>query len=269
MSFARLLVAAAALSASVNTSSSSSSEAHAIDGVTLRLVTTGLPDETGRLMGALDIRLASGWKTYWKEPGASGVPPQIDIGASINASTAVIHFPAPAWHEDKYGAWAGYGEPVVLPITFTVDAPDRFSVIEADVFLGICETMCIPVQARLTVEPASAPDDPDDAAFVEAAIRALPGEPRETFRIDDATLSGNVLRLKTIIPDSASGATALFLAPGGGFAFGAPKAVKAGPDGITFEAAVLSRPADGQPAAEISYTLTSGSAAVAGVFAVP
>ena len=29
--------------------------------------------------------------------------------------------------------------------------------IDADVFLGVCETICMPVQAKLTLDPASDP----------------------------------------------------------------------------------------------------------------
>lgn len=269
MFLARLLVAAAAVSSSMNAAYSASSETHATDGATLRLVTSGLADETGRLRGALEIRLAPGWKTYWKEPGASGVPPQIDLGDSINVSAAVFHFPAPQWHEDKYGAWAGYGEPVVLPITFTVDEPARFSVIEADLFLGICETMCIPVQARLSVEPGSAPGDPHDAAIVDAAFAALPQPSGAGFGVTEATRSGDVLRLTAATPAAATGEPALFLASDGTYVFGVPKVVGGGGEATTFEVPVLAGPANGAASVEVSYTLTAGNAAATGTFVLP
>lgn len=269
MFLARLSVAVTAALATTAVADASSSDPFVTDGATLRLVTSGLADASGRLRGAIEIRLEPGWKTYWMEPGASGVPPQVDIGASINVSAAILHFPAPEWHEDRYGSWAGYGGPVVLPVTFTVDDPERFSVIEADLFLGICETICVPVQARLTVEPGGAPEDSADAMLVDAAFAALPDEADERFGVTVATVSGDRLLVKVTTPSAEPGKAALFLAPGKGYVFGMPKAVATDPAGVTFEVPILSGPADGAVDAEVSYTLTAGAAAVTGVFTLP
>lgn len=260
----RLAAAALALTAT-GTAHASSSDPVVTDGATIRLVTSGLADEKGRLRGALDIRLHAGWKTYWKEPGASGVPPQIDVTDSINVSAAQLHFPAPAWHADGYGAWAGYDAPVLLPITFAVDDPERFSMIEADLFLGICETICVPVQARLSVEPGRTPDDPADLALVEAAFAALPRAADAAFGVTEAARSGDVLTV-TVATPSGGGAAALFLAPGGGYGLGVPKPVGGAGGATIFEVPVLSAPPGAAEAAEVTYTLTSGDAAVTGTF---
>ena len=269
MRLPRLLIATTAASVSITGALASSSDPFVADGATLRLVTTGLADADGQLRGAVEIRLAPGWKTYWKEPGASGVPPQIDIGGSINVTAAAIQFPAPEWHADAYGAWAGYGAPVVLPIVFTVGAPERFSVIEADLFLGICKTICVPVQARLAVEPGRAPDDPADAAFVAAAFEALPGAPDAGFAVTQARLSGDVLLVTATTPATASDKAALFLAPEGGFVLGAPKLRSGDGTAATFEVPVLAAPAGGAADVAVSYTLTAGDAAVTGTFTLP
>ena len=58
--------------------------------------------------------------------------------------------------------------------------------IDASVFVGICETICIPVQGRFTLDPASDPDNPDDAALVAAAREALPDPEQPGFRRDNA-----------------------------------------------------------------------------------
>lgn len=261
-----LSLAAAAALATTAAAHASSSEPFVTDGATLRLVTSGLADENGQLRGALEIRLDLGWKTYWKEPGASGVPPRIDVADSINVRAAQIHFPAPEWHEDDYGAWAGYGEPVVLPVTFTVDDPQRFSAIEADLFLGICETICVPVQAQLSVEPGSAPEDAADGALVEDAFDALPGAPDETFGVTEAARSGDRLVVKVSIPAGGADPAALFLAPAGPYMFGVPKTVESGAGGSTFEVPVLSAPAGAADEVAVTYTLTSGDAAVTGTF---
>ena len=35
-------------------------------------------------MAAVEMRLDSGWKTYWRTPGAGGLPTQFDFTASRN-----------------------------------------------------------------------------------------------------------------------------------------------------------------------------------------
>lgn len=56
-----------------------SSEWHHVEGGSIRIVTSGAPDAQGILRGALEIRLKPGWKTYWLDPGSSGVPPTLDV----------------------------------------------------------------------------------------------------------------------------------------------------------------------------------------------
>jgi DsbC/DsbD-like thiol-disulfide interchange protein len=58
-------------------------------------------------------------------------------------------FPRPTRQDDGYSRFAGYDEPVALALSFPVDDPDGRLGFTADVFLGVCETICIPVQATL------------------------------------------------------------------------------------------------------------------------
>ena len=152
----------------------SSSAWYDSEGGKVRLVTSGKPDEAGRIHGVLEIALKPGWKTYWRDPGDAGVPPQIDVSASTNITDAAFSFPPPQRHDDGYGKWAGYNHPVSLPVTFTVSSPGDAAVIDADIFLGICETICIPVQTRLSVDPAADPDNAEDAAPVSYTHLTLP-----------------------------------------------------------------------------------------------
>ena len=58
----------------------SSSSWYASEGGRIRLVTTGKPDSAGRIQGVLEIALKPGWKTYWRDPGDSGVTKADGIG---------------------------------------------------------------------------------------------------------------------------------------------------------------------------------------------
>ena len=246
----------------------SSSDVFRTEGGSLRLVTTGLAGPDGTVRGALEIALEPGWKTYWREPGSSGVPPQIDVSKSLNVSGAELHFPAPEWHEDSYGAWAGYGGSVTLPVTFSIPAPDRYSLIEADLFLGICEDICVPVQGRLSVEPGSDPDNLLDTQFVDEAFARLPATAGEVFGIVRADISDEVVTIEAALPDGAKDAQ-LFVAGADGYVFGLPRQTETAPGKAAFTLPVMSKPKGGDGAAFISYTLVAGGEAVSGKFQLP
>ena len=84
----------------------------------MRLVTSGKADEAGRIQGVLDIRLKPGWKTYWLEPGASGIPPQVSLDPQHGISFSGLRFPAPKAFHDGIASYTGYDHSVSLP-TFT------------------------------------------------------------------------------------------------------------------------------------------------------
>src|SRR5580693_6039182 len=67
----------------------------------------------------IEIRLAPGWKTYWRYPGDSGVPPRFDFTGSRNLKSASVHYPAPHRLTDEGGTSIGYKGDVVFPIDVT------------------------------------------------------------------------------------------------------------------------------------------------------
>ncbi|OQM74735.1 protein-disulfide reductase DsbD domain-containing protein [Manganibacter manganicus] len=245
----------------------SSSDWHAGQGGRIRLVTAGGADASGRMQGALEIALDPGWKTYWRDPGDSGVPPQIDISPSTNIQSISLAFPAPRHHDDGYGVWAGYDHSVSIPVTFTLAKPAAKALVEADVFLGICETICIPVQARLTVDPAKAPDNAADAELVKAAFAALPAPERADFKIKVLRGDHETLHVEAIAPgDPAS--VDFFVAGEKEYMFGPPK--RREKDGeITFSVQILDRPTTAPGEGGLHYTLTSSEGAVAGLIPYP
>ncbi len=241
----------------------SSSDWFETQGGRIRLVTAGKPDEDGRLKGMLDIDLLPGWKTYWRDPGDAGVPPQIDISASENIASADFAFPAPERHDDGSFKWAGYDKPVALPVVFTLKSPADAALIEADVFLGVCETICIPAQTRLTLDPASDPDNPEEAAAVAAAFAALPAPAKPEFGVSSAREEGSKLIVEAKLAGDPASAE-FFLAGAEGYAFGTPERVeKEGK--IMFSLEILAR-ADSVPAGGgLHYTLVTNAGAVGGL----
>ena len=53
-------------------------------------------EQAGRVFRAgIEIKLKQGWKTYWRYPGDSGVPPAFDFSKSQNVKSVTVLYPAP------------------------------------------------------------------------------------------------------------------------------------------------------------------------------
>ncbi|MEX0344912.1 MAG: protein-disulfide reductase DsbD domain-containing protein [Rhizobiaceae bacterium] len=231
-----------------------------IEGGEIRLVTAGGASENGRLRGALEIVLQPGWKTYWLDPGDAGVPPQIDVSNSRNVTGALFKFPAPQRFDDGYAVWAGYKNQVSLAVEFDVgDNPH----IDAEIFLGVCEKICVPVQLQISLDPAR--DSDLDIAAVDAAFAGLPKKPKAGFRLEGLEIVGTeMIEAKLTLPEVGD-RSELFLASQDGWYFGTP--VRSA-DGKAFEVPLLGRPNDDSPPPEFVYTLVHGHQAVTGAVAI-
>ena len=58
------------------------------------------------LLGGVSIQLQPGWKTYWRTPGDSGVPPRFDFTKSDNVEAVTVLWPAPMKFDDGAGGIA-------------------------------------------------------------------------------------------------------------------------------------------------------------------
>jgi DsbC/DsbD-like thiol-disulfide interchange protein len=263
----RFLTAAFLLATTAAPALASSSDWHRAEGGDVRLVTTGTPDAQGILHGALQIELKPGWKTYWLDPGDAGVPPSIDVSASGNVVSAEMSFPAPHRFDDGFARWAGYKEPVSFPVAFRLSDPGAPAAIQASVFLGMCETICVPVQATLSLDAASDPDNADDAALVQAAVDALPGPEQPDFGV--TLLEGG--KDEVLVEAAFSGepdAVDLFLAGSEGYQFGPPER-RADGGRLLFSAPILQRPEKVPDKGALLYTLVTSGGAVTGMLPYP
>ncbi|HTV67392.1 MAG TPA: protein-disulfide reductase DsbD domain-containing protein [Rhizobiaceae bacterium] len=252
------------LMAAASPAAASSSDWYTVEGGGIRLVTAGQADASGLIRGVLEIALKPGWKTYWRDPGDAGVPPTIDIAPSTNISAATLDYPPPQRFDDGFAVWAGYKDPVSLPITFAAGKPAEPALIEADVFLGICETICIPVQARLSVDPAADPENADDSAVVEAAFAALPEPARAEFGVIALKGEYKQLLVQANIPGGDPERAEFFIAGSDGYTFGTPERRIEG-DKALFAIPILEWPAGIPGTGGLSYTLVTDVGAVAGV----
>ncbi|MCC8980332.1 protein-disulfide reductase DsbD domain-containing protein [Bradyrhizobium acaciae] len=125
------------------------------------------------LLGGIAFQLQDGWKTYWRTPGDSGVPPRFDFSKSDNVDAVTVMWPAPRQFDDGAGGTSlGYKHQVVLPLRIVAKNPDKPLVLRADISYAVCEKLCVPVEAKAELAFASVAST-EDAALSEA-LNAVP-----------------------------------------------------------------------------------------------
>lgn len=207
----------------------------------------------GAIRAALEIELKPGWKTYWISPGAAGLAPRLDLGASTGVSGTEVSYPVPARFPEGEIESVGYGEPV----SFAIEAqrlPGPRPVLRAQILLGLCRDLCLPVQLALEAEPESSLGA---RAAVRRAFDALP-TPAAAAVGWEASLSADAATLTLDAPSDALGkARDLFVAAPEGWAFGKP-AISIASDRARAKLPVLSRPSGAAMLRRVNLVLTDG-----------
>lgn len=110
--------------------------------------------ENSRVLRAgIEIRLENGWKTYWRYPGDSGVPPTIDFAGSVNVKSVTASWPAPEVFDDGAGGHSiGYTGDVVLPLKVVPADTGRPAKLHVKLGFAACGKLCVPVEASLMLE---------------------------------------------------------------------------------------------------------------------
>ncbi len=102
-------------------------------------------------LSGIEIKLDQGFKTYWRSPGESGLPPSFDWSASENVASVEVQWPAPKRHEDTTGVTYVYSREVVLPVVVKPKAASKPVKLALAVDYGICKDICIPAHADLSL----------------------------------------------------------------------------------------------------------------------
>jgi len=106
----------------------------------------------GFLRAGIEIRLDPGWKTYWRDPGDSGVPPTFDFTGSENVKSVTIEWPAPEKFPDGAGGDSiGYMGRVVLPLRVFANDAAKPSLLRLQLAYAICGNLCVPAEAKLGI----------------------------------------------------------------------------------------------------------------------
>lgn len=143
----RLRLALLACLACLGLASASLARENFADLVSIEVLDGG-PTKDGRYMGALHLRLAQGWKTYWRAPGDAGIPPRFDWKGSRNVANLRITWPTPELFLTSGFRTIGYHDELVLPIEITPKSAGAPIRIKGRMELGLCKDVCIPSELR-------------------------------------------------------------------------------------------------------------------------
>ena len=149
----------------------------------------------GSVWLGLDLKIKSGWHTYWRTPGDSGQPTSIRWTLPAGVTAEPIQWPVPDRVEVLGIMNFGYHDHVTLLNELKVDAGavPADAVIKADVTWLVCADVCIPQDASfsmpLKIDPAATETTPA-ATAIQVVRNSLPQA--APFPVK-ATRSGNQL----------------------------------------------------------------------------
>lgn len=187
------------------------------------------------LLGGIAFQLQGGWKTYWRTPGDSGVPPRFDFTKSDNIEAVTVLWPAPAKFPDGAGGHSlGYQKHVVLPLRIVVKNPDKPVTLRATINYAVCEKLCIPVEANAELaftSVASTEDSELSAALDTVPKPAQIGDPN-LLTIRDVKREGKLGVLVDVVAPAAGEVNLFVEGPTPDWSLPVPKLLEQSPAGV-------------------------------------
>src|SRR5450755_4768009 len=218
------------------------------------------------LLGGIAFQLQPGWKTYWRSPGDSGVPPRFDFSKSENIEAVTVLWPAPVKFDDGAGGSSmGYHDQVVLPLRIVAKNTDKPVTLRAAVNYAICDKLCVPVEADVELAFTSVASTEDSA--LSAALDTVPkpanvGDPNP-LTIRDVKREGKSTVVVDVVTPNARELNLFVEGPTPDWALPVPALLEHSPLGVKRFAFEL----DGVPAginpagAALKFTLVGGNRA--------
>jgi DsbC/DsbD-like thiol-disulfide interchange protein len=226
-------------------------------------------DGGSRLLRAgLEIRLSPGWKTYWRYPGDSGVPPNFDFGKSENVKSVNVLWPAPQRLADSEGVTIGYKTGVVFPLKVVPQDPDKPVILRLKLDYAVCEKLCVPAQGQAELLIKSGGTFAPAIAAAEKAVpqpRALGADAPLAVRKVTREDGGKLPRILVDVAAPAGAAVVLFAeGPSPDWALPVPEPVEGAPAGLQrFAFALDGLPPGASPkGAELKFTAVAGVDAI-------
>ena len=138
----------------------------------VRLISTDVRAPDGSTVIAVDLEMPAGTKTYWRNPGETGIPAQFDLSGSDGVGSATVKWPYPLIEvTDDYTDFVHYGHVVIpLHVAVTGERP----MIDMALTMGICSEICVPAMTRLRLELDFIRPDVGQKLRIDQALANVP-----------------------------------------------------------------------------------------------
>ncbi|OLL54037.1 hypothetical protein KAE70_07155 [Bartonella henselae] len=226
------------------------------DGGRVRLSITN-PSLSKIRNGVIEIVLKPGWKTYWRNPGDSGMAPFFNFKQQVSYE---IFYPTPQLYETENDWSIGYKNEVILPFTISHTSGN----LTGSLTLGLCNKICLPFTVNFNFSPSIQKNKWLPLSLLKKAQDALPHTIHHELKInakkETNTLFIKIKNNKKIIPIS------LFL-DGGEMQIGPAKKVSDTAEYTLFSAPIHFIPKTTNKT--VFYTVSFKDYALSGTFIVP
>ncbi|UNE54885.1 protein-disulfide reductase DsbD domain-containing protein [Bartonella machadoae] len=223
------------------------------EGGRIRLALTE-PSPSGIREGMIEIVLKPNWKTYWRNPGYSGIAAFFNFNQQVSYE---IFYPTPQLYETENDWSFGYKDKVVLPFTLS----GLTNNLSGTLTVGLCYKICLPFTVNFDFSPSIQKKQRLPLSLLKAAQDALPRTTHHEIKIS-AEKKINTLFIK-IQNNDATPLHSLFL-DGGDMQIGPAKKVRESANYILFSAPIYFIPNEENHT--IFYTVSFKSHALSGTF---
>ncbi|HEY0566632.1 MAG TPA: protein-disulfide reductase DsbD domain-containing protein [Xanthobacteraceae bacterium] len=170
----------------------------------IRLIGGSAPADAGApLRAGLEFRLDPGWKTYWRYPGDSGVPPVFDFSGSENLGSVTVLWPAPRRFSDGSGNSIGYERTAILPLRVTAENPARPVNLRLKLAYGVCEKLCVPAEGKAELTLGRGTTAHDGKLSVSEARVPKPVSPDAPISVRAVTREARAARPRILVDVAA------------------------------------------------------------------
>jgi DsbC/DsbD-like thiol-disulfide interchange protein len=232
-----------------------------------RLIAGSNKPGAATMRAGVEIKLRPGdWKTYWRYPGDSGVPPRFDFSGSDNLKTAEVLYPAPHAFTDEAGNSIGYKDSVIFPLRVRPQEAGKPVRLQLKLDYAVCEKICVPAQgnAALTLAPGASGHE---AALAAAEARVPRPVPAEQLGLSVRRVGGDgkPLVMLDLKPPAGEPLDVFVEGPTPEWALPIPKPVQGAPAGrrqVSFALDGLPPGVDPKGRFELTFTVVAGGRAL-------
>lgn len=225
----------------------------------VRLLAGSGQNGAGQLRAGVEIQMKPGWKTYWRYPGDSGVPPRFDFSGSTNLASATVLWPAPHGFSDDSGKSIGYKGGALFPIAVTPAQKNQPVTLKVKIDYAVCDKLCVPAEGQAVLTLDGKPGNNDMLLAAAEARVPQPSTAAEAGVTVTRVSGGSKPKVLIDVPAAADGKALEIFAEGPtpDWALPVPSAVPDAPAGRSrFSMGLDGLPPGTDPKGPLELTLT-------------